>query len=118
MQRRFAEEQYRERSREYEKGPIDQRRYRDILDEEEEGSEEEEVEVERTQNSGPANEDVVEVIAPLLKEKPKPLTSFDDDCIPEVVKSVVKTMGFKEPTIIQKYCMIQLFSDPHRLVRM
>lgn len=59
-------------------------------------------------------EDVVEIIAPLLKEKPLPLLSFDDPCIPEFVKHVVRNLGFIQPTIIQKYCSLLFISDPHR----
>ena len=60
-------------------------------------------------------EDVVEIIAPLLKEKPKPLESFEDPCIPDFVKSVTRGMGFTEPTVIQKYCRLSLIK-PSRLL--
>lgn len=56
-------------------------------------------------------EDVVEIIAPLLKEKPQPLVSFEDTCIPEFVKHVVRGMGFTEPTVIQKYCRQQFIQQ-------
>lgn len=55
----------------------------------------------RDVNSG---DDNVEVVAPLLKEKPEPLLSFDDPCIPDFVKKCIGMLGFTVPTTIQKYC--------------
>lgn len=57
----------------------------------------------RDVNSG---DDNVEVLAPLLKDKPEPLLSFDDPCIPEFVKKCVNSLGFRVPTTIQKYCKL------------
>lgn len=65
----------------------------------------EEMDEQGDQNDLP-QEDIVEIIAPLLKEKPQPLNSFDDPCIPDFVKHVVKSMNFTEPTVIQKYCSL------------
>lgn len=106
MSRRFAEEYPREHSRDIDREHRVQQRYGHILEDEDLESEEEEVDNPRSNSQPSIGEDSVEVIAPLLNEKPTPLTSFEDDCIPDFVKSVVRTMGFKEPTIIQKYCIV------------
>lgn len=114
MSRRFTEDLLRESSRDRDRELRVQQRYGNILDEEEQESEEEELEIVKSHSQASIGEDVVEVIAPLLNEKPTPLTSFDDACIPDFVKHVVKVLGFKEPTIIQKYCTLQLFSHSDR----
>lgn len=106
MQRRFIEDHLRESSRDRDRELRVQQRYGHLLEDEDLESEEEEIDNLRSNTPQSLGEDSVEVIAPLLNEKPTPLTSFEDACIPDFVKTVVRTMGFKEPTIIQKYCMI------------
>jgi superfamily II DNA/RNA helicase len=54
--------------------------------------------------SNHSNEEV-EIVAPYMTEVPPPLTTFNCEVIPENIRVMCGQMGFKEPTLIQKYCI-------------
>lgn len=97
----------RDEQRDVERDQRVQQRYGRFFEEEEINSVEEEDQAVKP-GSSTSSEEIVEIEAPQLKTKPKPLCSFEDESIPDFVKQVVRHMGFTQPTIIQKYCKTML----------